>query len=218
MAKPADSRQMQAAWLRLMAALAVDEQGAQVAFAQLAQRYAEPHRAYHTLAHAWQVVQHVERLAAAARDLPSLQAAAWLHDVVYDPRQPDNETRSADFAAGLLSPLGLAPALVARVQELIRLTAHHAPPSDDDAQLLLDADLAILGAPQAEYARYAAAIRREFAWVEEAAYRAGRAAILRQFLQRPVIYHTPAMRREREQQARDNLQREIDRLAAAPTK
>lgn len=67
------------------------------------------------------------------------------------------------------------------------------------------------------YARYAAAIHREYAWLPEARYRTGRIAVLQRFLQRRIIYHTEPMRQEREEQARQNLAPEIARLSTGAT-
>jgi predicted metal-dependent HD superfamily phosphohydrolase len=80
--------------------------------------------------------------------------------------------------------------------------------------MLLDADLAVLGADEAAYDRYAAAIRREYAWVPEDRYRAGRARVLEDFLGRPQVYHTAAMRSRAEDRARANLRREVAALLA----
>ena len=86
--------------------------------------------------------------------------------------------------------------------------------TDGPGCALLDADLAILGAASDEYDRYAAAIRREYAWVDENAYRAGRSQVLQGFLHRPCIFHTADWAARAENPARCNLQREIDALAA----
>jgi predicted metal-dependent HD superfamily phosphohydrolase len=61
------------------------------------------------------------------------------------------------------------------------------------------------------YDAYAEAIRREYDWVPEEAYRTGRAAVLERFLTRPRLYHTAAMTTH-EPAARANLRREIERL------
>lgn len=214
MKQTSDDAWLQPAWLQLMARLAVEERPARDAFARLARRYGEAHRAYHTLAHVAQVLRDLQRLAIHAPNLHQVQTAAWLHDVVYDPRAADNEERSAAYAADLLQTLGQPVELIAGVQRLILLTKSHEAGADDgDGQLLSDADLATLGAPPEIYRRYAAAIRREYAWVDEVAYRPARIAVLRRFLQRPAIYHTATMQQEREQQARNNLHSEIERLA-----
>ena len=71
--------------------------------------------------------------------------------------------------------------------------------------VLLDADLAILGASEDRYARYARDIRAEYAWVPDADYRAGRSRVLQHFLALPRIYFTDVMFEEGEQRARANL-------------
>ena len=72
------------------------------------------------------------------------------------------------------------------------VTAAHDPTSPDEA-VLCDADLAVLAADPATYTAYATGVRAEYAHVDDAAWRAGRAAVLRAFLDRPVLFHTAAM-------------------------
>jgi predicted metal-dependent HD superfamily phosphohydrolase len=91
-------------------------------------------------------------------------------------------------------------------------TKRHLPKSlDKTGKVLVDADLATLSARSDRYQTYANAIRREYAWVPEPVYRAGRAALLRAFVERPSIYRTRGMRRH-ESDARSNLLREIKLL------
>lgn len=165
---------------------------------------AEPRRAYHTLA-------HIERMLA---DVPAeyetcreLIAAIWLHDIVYDPTRADNEERSAEQARRDLAGSGIDAELVA---ELILGTAHHRAGSALQ-NVLNDLDLMILGGSEAEYAAYAEAIRREYAHVPDAAYRTGRPAVLRRFLDRGRIYQGAALA-AREGTARRHLLREIAAL------
>lgn len=200
-------------WQELMAALAVPPSAAEATFAGLAARYQRPGRVYHTLAHARRVVASVDELAAHAADPAATRLAAWFHDAVYEPGAQDNEARSAAYAARSLAALALAPALIVEVERLIHLTKDHRPEAGDgNGQVLADADLAILGASPAAYVAYARAIRREYAFVEPEAYRRGRLEVLRGFLARPHIYHTPVWQQAREPQARRNLQAEIARL------
>jgi predicted metal-dependent HD superfamily phosphohydrolase len=201
-------------WQSLCAALGVEPAAAEPAFAELAARYAHPDRHYHNLAHLRHVLETLDQLKQLAQDLPALLLAAWFHDAVYDARAKDNEAQSALLAQAVLERFRVPKPLSERVAALILLTKSHSAASDDiDGQLLLDADLAILGAGEAEYRQYAAAIRREYAWVAETDYRAGRAAVLKRFEERPVIFHCALMRDQFERSARRNLQAE--RLALA---
>ncbi|MBG0832813.1 metal-dependent phosphohydrolase [Planomonospora sp. ID67723] len=174
-------------------------------------RYAEPHRRYHTTAHLEAVLTHVDTLVPHARNPDLVRLAAWFHDAVYDPGRGDNEERSAWMAERALPGTGLAPAEVATVARLVRLTVTHDPePGDADGAVLCDADLAILASPPEVYAAYAAAVREEYAFVPEDAFRAGRTAVLRSLLDLPAIFRVGG--EAWETTARTNIQGELERL------
>ncbi|HZR73731.1 hypothetical protein [Bradyrhizobium sp.] len=171
--------------------------------------YAAPNRHYHNLAHIRDCLDQLARvdgLSAAEREV--LETAIWWHDVVYDPRRSDNEELSAQLAEQHLD------AKIAReVGRLIRLTrTHQVEPSDKLGAILISIDLSILGAEPSRYDAYAAAIRKEFAHVPDAAYRAGRSDVLRRFAARPVIFPDAAFARALDKTARDNLARELAAL------
>jgi predicted metal-dependent HD superfamily phosphohydrolase len=173
---------------------------------ELLGRWREPHRQYHTVA-------HLAAMLSIVRERPAVELAIWFHDAIYDPRAAGNEEASAALAERSLTAVGASPATVAEVARLVRLTATHDPGPDDDAgALLCDADLAILAADPAVYDAYAAAVRREYAHVPDEAFRAGRAAVLRRFLQRPALYRIVPERDEWDRRARDNLTRELSTL------
>ena len=73
-------------------------------------------------------------------------------------------------------------AVIQRVAGMIRATAGHDAADDADTALMLDIDLSILGGSAEVFDQYDQAIRGEYAWVDEAAYRVGRAKVLQQFL------------------------------------
>ncbi len=203
----------QAAWVRTIEAAGGDSERAQATFTDLVTAYSQPARAYHNLTHLSEVLGTIDLLAAQANDLAAVRLAAWFHDAVYDPRAADNEERSAAWAEQALIKLGVPALRVEAVRRLILLTKSHSVAiGDADGCVLLDADLAILGAEEARYRIYAGSIRREYAWVPEEAYRAGRAKVLRGFLAREQIYNTPVMRERLEQQARRNLANELRAL------
>jgi predicted metal-dependent HD superfamily phosphohydrolase len=186
--------------------------GVDSTFADLAARYGETGRHYHTLEHIRAVLARIDDLWPDAP--PALRFAAWLHDVVYDSRASDNEERSADYARAILPALGVPPDVVEETARLILLTrSHEADPDDRAGRTLLDADLAVLAGDGPTYDAYAAAIRLEYAWVPESDYRAGRRRVLERFLVRPRIFLTMEMA-EAEPRARDNLRREIERFGS----
>ena len=181
--------------------------------ANLAARYAEPHRRYHTLAHVQALLRHLDTHRALARQPAHIEAAIWYHDVVYDTRRDDNEICSADIARFELMSIGWLGIDVERVAGMVEATRHHrVVDGDSDTLLFLDLDLSVLGAGASEYDAYRDAIRAEFSWVPGTDYRAGRTQVLRAFLERDAIYRTPELAARWEAPARSNLQRELAAL------
>ena len=170
--------------------------------------YAEPGRAYHTAAH---VRALLDALSVRGVLTPALALAAWGHDLIYDPRAADNEARSADVFGAWLAAQGAPADLQAEVRALILATRHTVPVTTRAEALFVDADLSVLGADAATFDAYDRAIRVEYAHVPEAAYRAGRAAVLRGFLSRERLYLTSEFA-GLEPQARVNLARALARL------
>ncbi|MEV0932033.1 hypothetical protein ACIBMX_30885 [Streptomyces phaeochromogenes] len=182
----------------------------------LVSRWSEPQRRYHTVDHLTAVLDHIDVLEAHekyADDVDLVRLAAWFHDAVYLPDRSENEERSARLAERALPEAGVSAAGTAEVARLVRLTVTHAPADDDpNGQVLCDADLAILAASPDAYAAYTAAVREEYAFVPPEAFREGRAAILRQLLDLPRLFHTPYGTREWEGPARRNLESELSLL------
>jgi predicted metal-dependent HD superfamily phosphohydrolase len=176
----------------------------------LVERYSSQGRFYHTLEHIREMLEVLSFLKDLAGDFGAVCFAAWFHDSVYDTHASDNEEKSAAYAAQVLGDLGLGRRRPEEVCRLILLTKNHLASLDDlTGQVLLDADLAILGSAEERYDQYARAIRQEFAWVPNEDYRAGRTQVLSAFLRRERIYCTEDMRMRYESQARENLLREI---------
>ncbi|WP_031478874.1 HD domain-containing protein [Streptomyces bicolor] len=177
-------------------------------------RWQEPQRRYHTLTHLTAVLDHIDELAEHADDPDVVRLAAWFHDAVYLPDRSENEERSARLAERALPEAGVPAERTAEVARLVRLTATHDPaPDDRDGQVLCDADLAILAAPPSAYAAYTAAVREEYHFVPNDAFREGRAAILRQLLALPSLYSTPYGKEKWEATARYNLSSELEMLS-----
>lgn len=182
----------------------------------LLEAYGAPHRRYHDTRHLGEVLGHLDALLdhpdARGVDRDAVVLAAWFHDAVYDGR-PDDEERSAALAEATLPSCDVPPTRVAEVARLVRLTHEHKPEPDDLAgQLLCDADLAILAARAERYAEYSRDVRAEYAHVDDADFRAGRAAVLRALLDGP-LFHTAPAREAWEARARSNVQAELASLS-----
>ena len=175
----------------------------------------EPHRAYHTARHigaCLRLLDHPE-VKALATHASEVEAALWFHDAVYDTHARDNEEQSARMVEECLGGAGVAGEVVARIAAHIRGTRDHVA-SSVDGQLVIDVDLSILGESPEVFARFETEIRREYSWVEEAAYLSGRAAVLCGFVTRPSIFGTPYFRERFEAQAAKNVAESLRKLAA----
>ncbi|WP_315923400.1 hypothetical protein [Mesorhizobium sp. SP-1A] len=179
--------------------------------------YGADGRHYHGLSHIEALLALAAEYRALLSDPDAVEAAIWFHDAVYDSRAKDNEARSAELARRKLAGK-TAPERLARIAAMIEATATHElprfadPAKTRDAALFLDMDLSVLGAPQEVFDAYEQAIRREYAWVPEEAWRSGRTAVLQAFIQRPHIFHTEEFRNRFEKQARLNIARSLKRL------
>jgi predicted metal-dependent HD superfamily phosphohydrolase len=182
--------------------------------AELLARYAEPHRAYHTQQHLAECLALCDEFRALAERPAEVEIALWFHDAVYDVHRHDNEAVSAGWARTALLDAGAAPDVAGRVEALVLATRHSAAPATPDEQLLVDIDLAILGAAPVRFAEYEAQIRVEYGFVPPAVFNEKRGAILAGFLARPVLYGCEPLRRRFERQARHNLQAALTALAA----
>jgi predicted metal-dependent HD superfamily phosphohydrolase len=178
-------------------------------------RYREPHRRYHGVAHVLRVLRTLDDVLAVTvvADPAAVRLAGWYHDAIYDPRAEAgrNEAASAALAERELGALRQPAERVSAVARLVVVTATHEPTGPDEAAVC-DADLAVLAADPATYTAYVTGVRAEYAHIDEAGWRTGRAAVLRAFLERPVLFHTAAMA-GRDAAARANLTAELASLA-----
>jgi len=140
-------------------------------YAALAKAYGGPARAYHALGHACAVIEpwrDVDQRLGWTRRAETFLALIY-HDAIYVAGRSDNEEASAASAREQID--GLTALDMHEVERLIRLTAQHGRLTprmvDRDAGLLLDCDMAILGAMPDDFAVYEAGIRSEYAHVPE---------------------------------------------------
>lgn len=186
------------------------------AFESVVGKYRLNRLAYHNLGHIAQCLELWFLSFHLAANPMSVVAAIWYHDVIYDSKRNDNEEQSAEYALRELVHLTSdgKPVDCALVKDLILATKHNKPADGPDAQLIIDIDLQILGSNETRYTRYTREIRKEYAWVPEADFRAGRSKVLTMFLEKRYIYNTRLYRSTFEEQARENISREIEMLRA----
>ena len=191
-------------WRRAWRGIGARSDGDAVLEALLA-AWGKPQRCYHTLQHLGECIELFEGVGALAPHPAEVEAGLWFHDAVYDVHGSDNEARSADWLRDAAGADGVAAEVVDRLCAMIMATRHAALPTGSDQQLLVDIDLAILGADAARFAEYERQIRAEYAFVPEPTFRARRRTVLAGFLDRERIYSTPRLHDELEPRARANL-------------
>ncbi len=204
---------MQFRWLALARTLGIAAEPAQKMWRDLTAAYGADGRFYHNLNHIRHALDIAEQLRDVAADFTAVQLAVWFHDVVYDPRRSDNEAQSAAYAEKVLRPLGVPDETLAKLSNLILATkSHEASKPDPNIFVVLDADLAILSAPPAQYDAYAQAIRQEYSFVPEEQYVVGRTAVLQKFLARSPFYFTEKMQERGDTAVYQNVSRELRAL------
>jgi pantetheine-phosphate adenylyltransferase len=195
-------------WATLMAVLGNPKESETV-FKDLLALYNETHRGYHNLEH---IVAMLDELEQINESDPVVILAIWFHDAIYNPKSKDNEEQSAKLAKKEILKIGLPSTLGDQVSSLVMATKHTAVPTVHASQVLSDLDLMILGKSEKEFDAYEVGIRKEYDWVSQSDFNAGRSKILQSFLDRPSIYSTELFRDRYESAARKNLERSIRQL------
>lgn len=181
--------------------------------------YSQPHRRYHNLRHLQYCLETLDQVKDHVKDLPAAEAALWFHDAIYEVGSRDNELKSAAMAREVLTALGMVPsARIERVAHLILATSHSGEAKTDDAKILCDIDLSILGQPEDVYRQYSSAIRAE-AQLDDKTYSDRRMCFLEQMLSSPTVrsgkrgvFNTDLFQSRFGFQAYRNIRRELEEL------
>jgi predicted metal-dependent HD superfamily phosphohydrolase len=174
---------------------------------ELIARYNETHRYYHNIFH----INDMLNIAMGCRpsNIGIANLIIWYHDAIYDPQRKDNEEKSAELAIDQLKD-HLSSEDVDTVASGILLTKHQFSSNmlTPDMSIIIDSDLYILSHDWC-YTAYARAIRKEYAYLNDAEYIAGRKQFLEKMLRKNSYYgilHT------RNTKAKKNMQMELDYL------
>jgi len=164
-------------------------------------------RAYHNLDHLIECFAWLDKMAVKLNpyEKDPIEYALWFHDI------KDDINESANLAISYLR-WGPTKNDIKEIRELIQSTSHNGLPSQH--RFIASIDLAILGSLPDDYLEYTANVREEYlqkgctpeAWME------GRFEFVNSFLERKYIYPSEEMRKELEDQARTNLEKERNRL------
>lgn len=206
-----DLDQFKSHWLRFSSSVSLYSKFSQSLLGMLTKAYTEPQRAYHTIQHIVECLEHFQKVKSDLNDPVAVETAIWFHDIVYDPKALDNELQSADLMKRVCDKF-LSEPQIEKVYQWIIATQKHHPSNDDDLNSLLDIDLAILGSSAERFAEYEQQIQFEYAWVESDIYQVKRKHVLQQFEQMNPIFQTHYFYDHLEKQAKQNLMHAIGEL------
>jgi predicted metal-dependent HD superfamily phosphohydrolase len=201
-----------APWQRAWRAFGVATPGP--LFADILNRWCEPHRHYHTLQHLGECLALLSDSRDECSQPAEVELAFWFHDAVFDPELTGNELRSAELAQSAVLQAGLSEEIASRIYDLIMATRGRVVrPLPGDARVIADIDMAILGAKQDRFWEYNHQIRQDYAHIPEYLYRAKRKRWLERYLECSRIYYTERFRRAFEASARGNIRLAIQDLS-----
>ncbi len=183
-------------------------------YSALLEKYNEPHRAYHNVGHLVELFEYFEKYRDQIQDQQSIALALFFHDVVYNISDTDNEEQSAKYATKALSELNVNTETISRTADLIEMTKTHlSAESDLDASLMLDMDIAALGAPTEQYKKYSQAIEAEYTTnLPTQKYYKGRLRFLESIKQRDNLFITKTFKDIFEKQLLKNINYEQNLL------
>lgn len=174
--------------------------------------YDHPNRYYHNFKH---IVEMWRVLAMHTKITPQLYTAVLYHDAIYNPKYDDNEFQSALLYELHCDDMG--DTLDEKIIQMILDTKEHIP-TIKESELLIDADLWILGSNIWIYAEYKKAIKKEYEpFFTEEEMIAGRTAFIENMLDRENIFYTPDFQRCYTHTAKTNLEIEILGLKGEPS-
>lgn len=176
---------------------------------ELEKCYGAKGRFYHNLNHLEEMIVELNPVQHKIQDRDSLLLSVFYHDIIYNPTAADNEEKSADGAREQLEKLHIPAEKIHTISKQIIATKTHKNSNDTDTDLLLDADLCILGKPWEKYLLYSLQIRKEYAVYPDTIYKQGRKKALAHLLHLKEIFKTEFFKNQYEHQARENMLQEI---------
>lgn len=196
----------------LLVRLGAEPGAAAAAATRLWERMAAPGRSYHSPIHVLGILAIADQVRAPLTDADRL--ALWFHDAILDPQlvEGENERASAAWLLQIGAELRLDPRVCALAADSINWTAHHhAPEVPEEHRMMLDLDLANLGAPPEVFDRQSEAVVAELQHLAPQARLRASLDFFTALSRRDAVYRTPSFG-TREAAARANLERAIERL------
>jgi predicted metal-dependent HD superfamily phosphohydrolase len=171
--------------------------------------YENPSRTYHNFNHIQGMLDRLEESRHLAEHPHRIELAIWFHDAVYDSKASDNEIKSAELWTRKMA-LFLDDEPLEWGRRAILATIDHLPNDDPDIQLLIDLDLAPLGAPYEAFEATTENVYQEYSHLSRHDFHEGRKEFLSKLIGRPRLFGTEFWHSRLEKQARENIGRVIN--------
>lgn len=181
-------------------------------WSEIEQNYSSKKRFYHTLLHLNNLLQELIEVKTELKSWDTILFSLFYHDIIYDPLKTNNEEKSATLAQKRMKEISVSLEVIEVCKSQILATKMHSDNPDSDTNYFTDADLSILGQTWEVYAEYYKNVRKEYSIYPNLIYNAGRRKVINRFLSMNKIFQTPYFFNEYEQQAKQNLRKEIDLL------
>lgn len=199
-------------WRELLASHHSDPVEVDAVFDDLLGRLHALDRWHHGVERLTEVLRWIERLEHRADDPHTVRLTAWVATSAADVARGAESVGSAQWAARVLSRVGVRPAVVTDVERLLTVLGEYDPDDTDaDGEVLCDAQLAVLGAVAAEYRVHVDASRWK-SGLSAAVWSEQRRQTVDELLRRDSVFRTPEMRAVREGRAQLNIAREATEL------
>lgn len=193
-------------------------------FTRLQEVYSEEKRTYHNLDSLREKLNHYYEIKSNLKNPRAVLLAIFFQNFEYDPKalvfsEDKNLEHFNAFADEAEVPSDAE--LREETCALLKVAATHSTEAhkvggafgSEDAHYFLDLDMAVLGSSPESYAEYREQIRGEYSFLSEPMYTALRLKVLQNFLQIPNIFATVEFRDKLEEQARQNIQAEVEMLS-----
>ncbi|XP_008545378.1 uncharacterized protein LOC103569699 [Microplitis demolitor] len=191
--------------------------------ARLQEVYSDEKRTYHNLDSLIEKLGHYLEIKDQLKNSKALLLALFFQNFEYDPKALDGENRNTDHFIAFADEAEIPQDDEIRDETcaLLKAIAIHSTEEhkidgafgSEDAHYLLDLDMAVLGSNPEIYSEYRDKIRGEYSFLSEPMYTALRLKVLQNFLQIPNIFATKEFREKFEDQARQNIQSEVEFLS-----
>ncbi|XP_050592069.1 uncharacterized protein LOC126923079 isoform X1 [Bombus affinis] len=192
-------------------------------FTKLQEAYSEEKRTYHNLDSLHDKLNHYYEIKNNLKNPQAVLLALFFQNFEYDPKALDDENMNLEHFNAFADEAEIPADAQLREEacELLKVAATHSTDAhkiggafgSEDAHYFLDLDMAVLGSCPESYAEYREKVRGEYSFLSEPMYIALRLKVLQNFVQIPNIFATKEFREKYEEQARQNIQAEVELLS-----